>query len=220
MSSEKPVENRPRLLVFAVPNGSGKSTVTKGLPIVGIYVNADDIKRISGCTDLEAAQETEKIRSILLEEKQDFTFETVLSTDRNLELLRRAKEAGYEIQAVFVLTCSSEINVRRVRERVRNGGHDVPEEKIRSRYTRSLQNLAKLVRIADRTRVIDNSGIEPSLICEVVGISVRIWETEAWPKKAILSLLYKDVENWLGGAGPLIGDSPRCFFTLRRDCRR
>ena len=195
MSSEKPVENRPRLLVFAGPNGSGKSTVTKGLPIVGIYVNADDIKRISGCTDLEAAQEAEKIRSILLEEKQDFTFETVLSTDRNLELLRRAKEAGYEIQAVFVLTCSSDINVRRVQERVRNGGHDVPEEKIRSRYTRSIKNLAKLVRIADRTRVIDNSGTEPFLICEVVGTSVRIWETEVWPKMAILSLLYEETKN-------------------------
>lgn len=195
MSSEKPVENRPRLLVFAGPNGSGKSTVTKGLPIVGIYVNADDIKRISGCTDLEAAQEAEKIRSILLEEKQDFTFETVLSTDRNLELLRRAKEAGYEIQAVFVLTCSSDINIRRVQERVRNGGHDVPEEKIRSRYIRSIKNLAKLVRIADRTRVIDNSGTEPFLICEVVGTSVRIRETEVWPKMAILSLLYEETKN-------------------------
>ena len=195
MSSEKPVENRPRLLVFAGPNGSGKSTVSKGLPIVGIYVNADDIKRISGCTDLEAAQEAEKIRSILLEEKQDFTFETVLSTDRNLELLRRAKKAGYEIQAVFVLTYSSDINVRRVQERVRNGGHDVPEEKIRSRYIRSIKNLAKLVRIADRTRVIDNSGTEPFLICEVAGTSVRIWETEVWPKKAILSLLYEETKN-------------------------
>ena len=195
MSSENSSGNRPRLLVFAGPNGSGKSTVARGLPIVGIYVNADEIKRISGCTDLEAAQEAEKIRNILLDGKQDFTFETVLSTDRNLELLRRAKEAGYEIQAVFVLTSSSDINVRRVQERVRNGGHDVPEEKIRSRYTRSLQNLAKLVRIADQTRVIDNSGTEPSLICEVAGTSVRIWESEVWPKKAILSLLYEDTKN-------------------------
>ena len=195
MSSENPSGNRPRLLVFAGPNGSGKSTVTRGLPIVGVYVNADEIKRISGCTDLEAAQEAEKIRNILLAGKQDFTFETVLSTDRNLELLRRAKEAGYEIQAVFVLTSSSDINVRRVQERVRNGGHDVPEEKIRSRYTRSLQNLAKLVRIADQTRVIDNSGTDPSLICEVAGTSVRIWESEVWPKKAILSLLYEDTKN-------------------------
>ena len=190
MSSEKLSEDRPRLLVFAGPNGSGKSTVTKGLPIVGIYVNADEIKRVSGCSDLEAAQEAERIRHILLEKKLDFTFETVLSTDRNLELLRRAKAAGYGIQAVFVLTADSEINVSRVQERVRSGGHDVPEDKIRSRYSRSLKNLAKLVRIADRTRVIDNSGAEPALICEVLGSSVRIWETEYWSKEAILRLLW------------------------------
>ena len=53
----------PQLLVFAGPNGSGKSTVTKGLPIVGLYVNADEIKRQSGCTDLEAAQEAESADS-------------------------------------------------------------------------------------------------------------------------------------------------------------
>jgi predicted ABC-type ATPase len=192
MSSEMEIENRPKLLVFAGPNGSGKSTVTKGLPIVGIYVNADDIKRVSVCSDLAAAQEAEQIRNILMAGRQDFTFETVLSTDRNLELLRRAKEAGYEIHAVFVLTSSSEINVQRVRERVHSGGHDVPEEKIRSRYTKSLKNLAKLVRIADRTRVIDNSGAEPSMICEVTGRTVRIWENEIWTKKAILSLLSEE----------------------------
>lgn len=195
MSSEKPSGDRPQLLVFAGPNGSGKSTVTKGLPIVGLYVNADEIKRVSGCSDLEAAQEAEKIRHILLDGRQDFTFETVLSTDRNLELLRQAKDAGYEIHAVFVLTCSSDINVRRVQERVLSGGHDVPEEKIRSRYIRSLKNLSRLVRIADRTRVIDNSGTEPALICEVNGGTVRIWETEHWTKKAILGLLYEQAEN-------------------------
>ena len=190
MFSEGSARARPRLLVFAGPNGSGKSTVTKGLPVTGVYVNADDIKRASGCSDLAAAQEAEKIRHILLEGRQDFTFETVLSTDRNLELLRKAKEAGYEIQAVFVLTADRAINVRRVRERVRSGGHDVPEDKIRSRYERSLKNLARLVRIADRTRILDNSWEEPALICEVCEGSVRIWETEAWPKEAILKLLY------------------------------
>ena len=190
MFSEEFAGRRPRLLVFAGPNGSGKSTVTRGLPVTGVYVNADDIKKASGCSDLAAAQEAEKIRHILLDGRQDFTFETVLSTDRNLELLRQAKEAGYEIQAVFVLTCDKEINVRRVRERVRAGGHDVPEDKIRSRYDRSLKNLARLVRIADRTRIIDNSGEELAMICEVCDGSVRSWETDAWPKDAILKLFY------------------------------
>ena len=181
--------SRPRILVIAGPNGSGKSTITKGIPICGTYVNADEIKRVSQCTDLEAAQEAEQIRQILLRSHKDFTFETVLSTDRNLELLRQAKEQGYEIQAVFVLTGDPCINVSRVKARVKAGGHDVPEEKIINRYERSLRNISRLVRIADHTRVIDNSCSEPHLICEVINQHVTIWETEQWSKSAILKLL-------------------------------
>lgn len=182
--------SRPRILVFAGPNGSGKSTITKGIPICGIYVNADDIKRQSQCTDLEAAQEAEQIRRMLLNGHKDFTFETVLSTDRNLELLRQAKEQGYEIHAVFVLTNDPRINVMRVKSRVKAGGHDVPEEKIISRYEKSLRNVSQLVRIADHTRILDNSGDEPHLICEVLNQQVTIWETAQWSKKAVLRLLY------------------------------
>ena len=181
--------SRPRILVFAGPNGSGKSTITRGLPICGIYVNADEIKRVSQCTDLEAAQEADLIRHMLLQSRKDFTFETVLSTDRNLELLRQAKEQGYEIHAVFVLTNDPHINTERVKARVNAGGHDVPEEKIINRYGRSLRNLSRLVRIADHTRVIDNSTSEPHLICEVFNQHATIWETEQWSKSAIMELL-------------------------------
>ncbi len=180
---------KPRILVFAGPNGSGKSTITKGLPICGTYVNADDIKRISQCTDLEAAQEAELLRQKLLEAHMDFTFETVLSTDRNLNLLRQAKEQGYEIHVVFVLTNNPRINIERVKLRVKAGGHDVPEEKIVSRYEKSLKNISQLVRISDHTRIVDNSGEEPHLICEVQNQQVTIWENEQWSKTAILRLL-------------------------------
>ena len=187
--------SRPRILIFAGPNGSGKSTITKGIPICGIYVNADDIKRISHCTDLEAAQEAEQIRQMLLKSHKDFTFESVLSTDRNLKLLQEAKEQGYEIHAVFVLTNDPYINVERVKYRTKAGGHDVPEEKIISRYERSLRNLSKLVRIADHTRVIDNSGDKPHLICEVLEQQITIWETPQWSKKAVLRLLSNHVND-------------------------
>lgn len=180
--------SRPRLLVFAGPNGSGKSTITKGIPICGTYVNADEIKRNSKCTDLEAAQEAEQIRQMLLKANMDFTFETVLSTERNLELLQQAKVQGYEIHAVFVLTNNPIINVKRVKSRVKAGGHDVPDEKIISRYEKSLRNISRLVRIADHTRIIDNSGDEPHLIGEVLNQHLVIWETEQWSKKEILRL--------------------------------
>ena len=189
MSWTEAMDRAPRLLVFAGPNGSGKSSITVKIPPVGLYVNADDIKRARGCTDLEAAQEAEQIRHLLLSNKKDFTFETVLSTPRNLDLLRQAKAAGYQIKAVYVLTKDPAVNMERVRQRTAAGGHDVPEDKIVSRYHRSLRNLAELVRIADQTRVIDNTGEPPELICEVNGDSVRIIEGTHWKKKEILALL-------------------------------
>ena len=185
MSSSK----RPRLLVFAGPNGSGKSTVTSGIPIVGEYINADVIKEITDCSDLEAARMAEKARHRALDLRKDLTFETVLSTDRNLEFLKEAKEAGYEILAVYVLTVDSEINVSRVRHRAKMGGHDVPEDKIRKRYGDSLERVSELIRIADRTRILDNTGKESQMICEVEGNTVRLIKNNFWSEEEILILL-------------------------------
>lgn len=179
----------PRILVFAGPNGSGKSTVTKQAQMVGAYINADAIKAERHCTDLEAAQEAEKLRELSLKFRLDFTFETVLSTKRNLDLLRRAKEAGYHVLCIFVLTNDPQINVQRVMERVSAGGHDVPIEKITSRYHRSLANLPELVRISNETYIIDNSGNEPARICTVIGRNAEVCPNEYWSEKAILELL-------------------------------
>ena len=136
--SESDVMKLPEIIVFAGPNGSGKSTITRMAKIRGEYMNADDIKRSTLCTDLEAAIKAEELRECMIVNRKDFTFETVLSTDRNLLLLQRAKEAGYFIRGIYVLTCNADINVARVNAREALGGHGVPEEKIRSRYDRAL----------------------------------------------------------------------------------
>jgi len=112
MSMDK---NKSVVLSFAESNGSGKTTVTGKLPVVGTYVNADNIKMEYGLTDLEAAQQAEAIRNALLDKNADFSFETVLSTERNLLLLEKAKERGYEVQCIYVLTCDENINVARVK---------------------------------------------------------------------------------------------------------
>jgi len=150
--------SNPTILVYAGPNGSGKSTISVGYPIVGIYINADDIKRHRGCSDLEAAQEAELLRESLLSSRRDFTFETVLSTERNLILLEKAKKSGYIIESIFVLTADSELNIQRVKSRVLQGGHDVPNEKICSRYHKSLQMLKRLVALSDTCVVVDNTN--------------------------------------------------------------
>ena len=124
--------SKPIVLVFAGPNGSGKSTLWRNLEAFGTYVNADDIKKEHGLSDLEAAQQAEALRNMLLDGNQDFSFETVLSTERNLLLLEKAKARGYEVQCIYVLTCDESINVARVKARHMVGGHDVPEDKIRT----------------------------------------------------------------------------------------
>jgi predicted ABC-type ATPase len=182
----------PDLLVVAGPNGSGKSSVTRGLATVGIYVNADDIKAASGLTDLAAAEEAEAAREALLAARADFTFETVLSTDRNLDLLRRAKDAGYSISAVVVLTVSPELNVLRVRARVLGGGHDVPADKIRSRYAKSLTNLPRLRLVSDTLEVWDNTSDAPHFIYRRSGGQELVLADDRWSAAKIGELVGLD----------------------------
>ena len=127
MSNEKVL--LPEVIVFAGPNGSGKSTITRMAKTVGIYINADDIKKATLCSDLEAALRAEELRENAIANREDFTFETVLSTDRNLILLRKAKESGYFIRGIYVLTANPGINVARVNAREALGGHGVPKIK-------------------------------------------------------------------------------------------
>lgn len=180
--------NRPIVTVFAGPNGSGKSTITLGYRISGSYVNADEIKKEYQLSDLEAAQRAEAQRNTLLNSLSDFAFETVLSTDRNLLLLQRAKEYGYEVQCIYVLTCDVNINVARVRDRVADGGHDVPEEKIRTRYVRCLEILPRLIDVCDKIAVYDNSD-RPALIFSKEDGRSKIFPNKYWPNEALLKLL-------------------------------
>ena len=103
------------------------------------YINADEIKKTLKCSDIEAAQLAERQREERLAARRDFCFETVLSTARNLHLLERAKQAGYFIRCYYVLTADPRINVYRVKARVASGGHDVPEEKIYTRFARAME---------------------------------------------------------------------------------
>ena len=179
---------RPTVLVFAGPNGSGKSTVARGLPVFGTYVNADDFKAENKLTDLEAAQHADALRNKLLSKGADFSFETVLSTDRNLLLLKKAKESGYEAQCVYVLTCDENINVARVRARVAAGGHGVPEDKIRSRYNRALKLIPELVVVCDKILIYDNSDV-PTLIFKKENGIAEQFPSMIWTKEKLIMLL-------------------------------
>lgn len=155
------LQKKPEVIVFAGPNGSGKSTITELLKPPMDYINADEIKKNIKCSDLEAAQLAEKQREEHIEQMSEFCFETVLSTQRNIILLKKAKEKGYFIRCYYVLTADPMINVWRVKSRVESGGHDVPEEKIIQRYDRALELIKDLVKICDVCHIYDNSGSKP-----------------------------------------------------------
>lgn len=97
------------------------------------------------------------LRKKLLRERKKFSFETVFSHPSKLSIMREALAAGYKVYLYFVSTESPEINVFRVLARKTKGGHDVPEDKIRSRYYRSMANLFDACLIANQAYFFDNS---------------------------------------------------------------
>jgi predicted ABC-type ATPase len=184
---EECMQKKPEIIVFAGPNGSGKSTITKMANIIEPYVNADDIKKATLCSDMEAAVEADRIRNSLIDQKQSFTFETVLSTDRNLKLLQRAKENGYFIRCIYVLTADPLINVNRVEVRTASGGHSVPKDKIISRYGKALDLIPELIKICDICHIYDNSDVPFRIFKKRKDVYYH-WENSFWNKEQISNL--------------------------------
>ena len=136
---------------------------------------------------MEAALLAEKLRESALADKKDFTFETVLSTDRNLKLLQKAKKSGYFIRVIYVLTANSDINVSRVKARVASGGHDVPENKIRSRYKKALDLIPELIKVSDIFHLYDNTQ-EPFRIFKKRKNIYFKWTNKYWSDEQIINL--------------------------------
>ncbi len=159
---------KPVLIVIAGPNGSGKTSTTR-LVIRHewaeqcVYINPDEIaqNKFGDWNDVDAVRQAveycETWREQLLAERKDFIFETVLSSDEKVNFLKRAKEAGYFIRMFFICTGSPTINAARIANRVMEGGHDVPIQKIISRYQKAIINAIKVMGFADRVYVYDNS---------------------------------------------------------------
>ncbi len=179
----------PEIMVFAGPNGSGKTTMKKNIHTVGLYINADDIKESDHCSDMDAAKKAEMLRESKLAKGEDFTFETVLSTDRNLKLLRKAKEKGYFIRCIYVLTSDYKINIARVSMRESMGGHGVPEDKVKSRFQRALKLIPQVIEVCDIVHIYDNTH-EPFRIFKKRKHEYYHWENKYWS--------YSDIEGITG----------------------
>lgn len=179
------------LLVLAGPNGSGKSTITQYFEKVGTYTNADDIVAATGMSNEAAAQFADNKRYASIVSKEDFTFETVLSSKYKLDILEEAKAEGYFIKCIFVLTIDPLINVARVATRVAFGGHDVERETIIRRYYNSLKNIKRLMELCDILHVYDNT-IEPIRIIRKHKEDISIFPNELWSEERIFKLIEND----------------------------
>lgn len=176
----------PVLHLLAGPNGAGKSTLfarAVGPETHLPFVNADSLAETRWGADAElhayeAAREAADLRAALIERGASFATETVFSHGSKLELIRDAQRHGYLVY-LHVVVIPEELTVLRVRMRVRQGGHDVPEKKIRERYHRMWPLIAKAVEVADETRLYSNVERLAPIAFYRQG---RLIDQPAWPK--------------------------------------
>lgn len=198
--------SRPRLIIIAGPNGSGKTSITEQLLahtwMEGCtYVNPDNIaqEKFGGWNVKEAirqaADEAQCIREECLAGRKDLAFETVFSSPEKIQFVLAAKKAGFFVRLFFICTDGPQVNASRIIARSLEGGHQVPMEKIISRFSKSIAQCAAVIRRVDRAYVYDNSvdGRKPLPLFRA--------------KDGVLEKRYQDVNEW---AQPI-------FRQLRRD---
>ncbi len=163
----------------------------------GLTASAPDLNFSSGKLGFQSVQinsywaavAADFLRQKLLEKRESFTFETVMSSPDKVALLEKAQYLGYRTYLYYVATDDPIINISRVRNRVRLGGHSVPEDKIVSRYARSLDLLMEAIRYTHRAYIFDNSNHRHIWLAEITGgslMELRIDRIPHWFKNAIL----------------------------------
>ena len=150
--------------MVAGPNGSGKSTLIAALradprfDLPALYINADDLRAERGIGDPRQAQQiANDLRAQALRERHDVMYETVMSHPSKIAELQQARAGGYDITVVLVATNDPAVNVQRVAARVAAGGHDVPEDRTRERYARTLALTPIAIGYAHQAAVFDNT---------------------------------------------------------------
>lgn len=184
-------EPRPSVVILAGPNGAGKSTAAPallhGTLAVNEFVNADVIARGLSAFDPDSAALAAgrvmlaRLRE-LAEQRVSFAFETTLASRSFAPWLRVLGTSGYAVHFFFLWLPSADFAVQRVADRVRAGGHNVPEETVRRRYRTGLRNFSRLYEpMASTWRLYDASGPEPRLVADrLESQPLRVYDEAVW----------------------------------------
>lgn len=179
-------------MVIAGPNGAGKTSAAPELLRdaggVDVFVNADAIAAgLAGFAPQLAAIEAgrvmlRRLRS-LIDAGSDFAFETTLSGKSLSSLLADAVDRGYEIELMYIWLASVDLSAERVRQRVAEGGHSIPESDLKRRFLRSLVNFDRIYRPMARSwRVYNGNSIGPrELVAFGTGSAVdKVLDAKSW----------------------------------------
>jgi predicted ABC-type ATPase len=170
--------------IIAGPNGAGKSTFAiQFLPDMvrcDNFINADMIA--AGISPLNPENAQIAASRIFLKElrknihnKVDFAFETTLSGSSYLKMIKNLKANGWHIILFYLWIPSVEFSSARVKQRVEQGGHNIPEDAISRRYSKSIKNLMnRYVGLCDEVYCLDNSGVIPQLVFELDKNGLRV----------------------------------------------
>ena len=158
-----PLDQRPVVVALAGPNGAGKTTFYyTHLQSVGLrFLNADLLARELNLGPYESANLANSLRLEMVHQRESFVFETVLSdpVGYKVSFLKQAGRAGYTVLLCFIGISGPKMSEQRVAMRVSKGGHDVPGEKLESRYSRTLANLELAIRELPHVWIFDNSNL-------------------------------------------------------------
>jgi predicted ABC-type ATPase len=153
-----------QLWILAGGNGAGKSTFYhQYLAKYGVkFVNADLIAKEIDYENTEessyqAATIAAKIRDDLISKGVSFCFETVFSHESKIDIIAQAKAHGYRVILIYIHLNDSALNEARVQQRISEGGHSVPPEKIHSRIPRTKKNIKSALSLVDEARLLNNS---------------------------------------------------------------
>ncbi len=156
-------DRRPVVVAIAGPNGAGKTTFFHAhLAAAGFrFVNANVLAAELGVKPYEAARLADALRRAMLDQGESFIFETVFSDPmgEKLGFLEEAARRGYTVVLCYIGLAGPQQSVERVAMRVLQGGHNVPVDKLRERYARSLNNLAAAISRLPYVPVYDNSDL-------------------------------------------------------------